>query len=314
MGTIREPRIAGVVPAIITPFNEDLSIDTGTLERYAGWVAEARIGALFCSGHAGEVASLSAPERKQVIEIVVSAAGDKPVIAGNYADSLEDAIAQGRDAKAAGATALTIFPPPNIGAFGDDLIADDMVVNWHRAVTEGAELPGVIFLYRRNSNSSYSREALLRLAEMDSIVAIKEGSGLLTEYEANYRMLSQLDAPLPVLSTNNSWLLSSLAVGGDGIMSGAGSVIARQQVELWEAVEREDLAAARAVNDQLYELNLAFYQPQFIDMHSRMKVALTMLGIIPRPNPRPPLLPISDAQQAQIRAGLVSAGLLEGSN
>jgi 4-hydroxy-tetrahydrodipicolinate synthase len=311
----RDPHIAGVVPAVITPFNDDLSIDFPTLEKYVAWVAEARVGAIFCSGHAGEVAALSHPERKELIATVVSAVGGKvPVLAGNYADSLEDAIATGIDAREAGADALTIFPPPNVGAFGDDLIDDEMVVNWHKAVTEGAELPGVLFLYRRNSNSSYSREALARLADMDSIVAIKEGSGLLPEYEANYKMLSQLDPPLPVLSTNNSWLLSSLAVGGDGIMSGAGSIIARQQVELWEAVQNLDLARAREVNDQLYQLNLAFYQPHFINMHSRMKEGLVMMGIIPNATPRPPLLPISEDVKAQIRAGLVAAGLLEEGN
>jgi 4-hydroxy-tetrahydrodipicolinate synthase len=307
----REPRIAGVVPALITPFHEDLSIDTASLERFAGSIAQERVGALFCSGHAGEVAALSRAERKIVIETVVSAAGGKvPVIAGNYADSLEDAIATGRDARDAGASALTIFPPPNIGAFGDDLIADDMVVDWHRRVTEGTELPGVVFLYRRNSSSSYSRTALARLAEMPSIVAIKEGSGLLTEYEANYKMLSRLESPLPVLTTNNSWLLSSLAVGGDGIMSGASSALAKQHVELWEAVDNCDLAKARAINDQLYPVVQAFYRPQFIDMHSRMKEALVMMGIIPRATPRPPLLPVSEPQRADIRAALIAANLL----
>jgi 4-hydroxy-tetrahydrodipicolinate synthase len=311
VGSNREPRIAGVVPALITPFNEDLSIDVASLERFVGWIAGERVGALFCSGHAGEVASLSRAERKVVIQTVVSAAGGKvPVIAGNYADSLEDAIATGRDARDAGATALTIFPPPNIGAFGDDQINDDMVVNWHRMVTEGAELPGIIFLYRRNSFSSYSRTALARLAEMPSIIAIKEGSGLLTEYEANYRMLSQLESPMPVLTTNNSWLLSSLAVGGDGIMSGASSALAKQHVELWEAIENADLVKARAVNDQLYPVVQAFYRPQFIDMHSRMKEALVMMGIIPRAIPRPPLLPVSEPQREDIRAALIAANLL----
>jgi 4-hydroxy-tetrahydrodipicolinate synthase len=281
------------------------------LERFVGWLCAERVGALFCSGHAGEVASLSRAERRVVIETVVSAAGGKvPVIAGNYADSLEDAIATGRDAREAGASALTIFPPPNIGAFGDDQINDDMVVNWHRMVTEGAELPGVIFLYRRNSFSSYSRSALARLAEMPSIVAIKEGSGILTEYEENYRLLSRLESPLPVLTTNNSWLLSSLAVGGDGIMSGAGSALAKQQVELWEAIENCDLAKARAVNDRLYPVVRAFYQPHFIDMHSRMKEALVMMGIIPRATPRPPLLPVSERQREDVRAALVDANLV----
>ncbi len=313
MPNTREPRIAGVVPAIITPFNEDLSIDFATLEKYAAWVADAEgIGAVFCSGHAGEVAALSRQERKQLVQTVVSAVGGKvPVIAGNYADSIEDALATGRDAREAGATALTVFPPPNMGAFGDDLLDDDMIVGWHNDVAEGTEMPLVIFLYRRNSSSSYSQDALRRLGEMDSIVAIKEGSGTLTDYESNYRMLSQLDPPLPVLSTNNSWLLSSLAVGGDGIMSGAGSVLARKQVELWNAVETLDWAKARAVNDQLYPINQAFYRPHFISMHLRMKEALVMLGIIPRATPRPPLLPVAEHELDGIRAGLVFAGLLE---
>ena len=111
---MRQPQIVDVVPAILTPFQDDYSIDTEQLQAHADRLASIDgVGTIFCTGHAGEVASLSRTERQLVTKLVVEAvAGRMPVIAGIYTDSLDDAVDFALDAKKVGAAAATLFPPP----------------------------------------------------------------------------------------------------------------------------------------------------------------------------------------------------------
>ena len=114
---------------------------------------------------------------------------------------------------------------------------------------------------------------------------------------------------MAVLSTHSSWLLSSLVLGCDGLLSGAGSVIAALQVALLRAVERGDLTAARAVADRIYPTTGAFYDPPFLDMHNRMKEALVHLGRMKAAHVRPPLMKLPDAEIARIGRAMDHAGL-----
>ena len=102
--------------------------------------------------------------------------------------------------------------------------------------------------------------------------------------------------PINVLSTNSAWLLSSLVLGCNGLLSGSGSVIADLQARLYRAVKANDLAEARRLNDRIYPMARVFYADPFVDMHNRMKEALVLLGKLPRAVVRPPLVKISDAE------------------
>ena len=95
-------------------------------------------------------------------------------------------------------------------------------------------------------------------------------------------------------------------------MSGSGSVIADLQVRLFQAVQRNDLAAARGIHDRITPTAEVFYAEPWVDMHNRMKEALVLLGKLPRAVVRPPLVKISAAEIERIRGALVAAGLLGG--
>ena len=101
-------------------------------------------------------------------------------------------------------------------------------------------------------------------------------------------------------------------LGCGGLLSGSGSVIADLQLELFQAVQANDLARARAVNERIRPTAQVFYADPFVDMHNRMKEALVLLGRIPRPVVRPPLVKIGAAEIERIRAALVAAGMLAG--
>jgi 4-hydroxy-tetrahydrodipicolinate synthase len=298
------------VPAILTPFQEDHRIDFASLAKLTDRIASVDgVSAIFCTGHAGEVASLSRSERADVVRAVTEAVGGRvPVIAGVYTDSVTEAVEYARDARKAGATIATLFPPPVFADGGSD--GSEMPFQYFKAVASGAEMPLIVFQFDGYSHLAYTTDTLVRLASLPEVVAVKEGSADMTAYERNIRALAAVDPPLPVLTSNNSWLLASLAVGGDGILSGSSSVVALLHAELWRAMQKRDLGAARAISDRLYPLVRVFYRPPFINMHIRMKEALVMMGVLPRATARPPLLPLDDAERNEIKAALKAARLL----
>jgi 4-hydroxy-tetrahydrodipicolinate synthase len=150
-------------------------------------------------------------------------------------------------------------------------------------------------------------DTLLRMIdEIPAIRAIKDWSPPM-RHEQNIRALQGLARPVNVLSTNSSWLMSSLAMGCDGLLSGAGSVIADLQVALFEAVRDHDLDRAKAVNDRIYPIAQCFYTEPFGDMHNRMKEALVILGRQKRAVVRPPLVKLSDDEIAGIARALSDA-------
>jgi 4-hydroxy-tetrahydrodipicolinate synthase len=100
-------------------------------------------------------------------------------------------------------------------------------------------------------------------------------------------------------------------LGCKGLLSGSGSVIADLQARLFRAVQANDLAEARRLNDRIYPTAEAFYADPFVDMHNRMKEALVLLGKQPRAVVRPPLAKLSSAEIERIRVALVKAGLIE---
>jgi 4-hydroxy-tetrahydrodipicolinate synthase len=308
MAKRRDPHIAGVVPAIYTPFNSDLTIDERSLQRLADRMAATDgVGAVFCIGHAGEVASLTVPERKRVVRCVAEAiAGRVPILAGVYCDSLEESIEHARDAKEAGAAAVTVFPP-NV-FFGGATADSERPFRWIEAIAKRAEIPICVFQFPPGSGIGYSTDTLVRLASLPEVVAVKEGSGSPRIYEDNVAALGAVDPPVSVLSSNNEWWLADLAFGGDGILSGSGPVLAKEQVALWRAVKAGDLGAARRIQVRIRPLLRIFYKSPDLDMHNRMKNALVMMDVIPCAAVRPPLLPLGSPELADIRAGLKAAG------
>ena len=177
-----------------------------------------------------------------------------------------------------------------------------------RAVADATDLPLICFNYARWTNLAYPLETIVRLAEaVPSIRAIKDWTAEPAEHERNVRTLQSLARPVNVLTTNSAWLMASLAMGCNGLLSGAGSIIADLQVAMFRAINAGDLTAARAINDRMQPITQVLYAPPFLDMHNRMKEAAVMLGRQTRAVVRPPLMRLSDAERARIAAGLKAA-------
>lgn len=302
--------IGGVWPATLTPFGPDGALDEAALAAHVGDVAATPgVRAVVVNGHAGETSSLRRAERARVVRVAVGAAGGVPVVAGVVAEDTRDARDLAADAAEAGASGLLLFPPLLFA--GGAGARPGMALRFVRDVADASALPIVLFQLSRASGLAFSTDLLVRLcAEVPRIVAVKDGTDVPEAYEDNLRALRRLERPPTVLATNNTWLMASLVYGADGILSGLGSVAAPLLVALHAAVAAGDLAAARAVNDRLVPLCRVFYRAPYLDAHNRMKTALHLLGRLPHPDPRPPLLPPDDEERVRIRAALVAAGLL----
>ena len=156
------------------------------------------------------------------------------------------------------------------------------------------------------------RETLLQMIEaVPTIRAIKDWAGNVQQHEIQIRDLQSHKRPVNVLTTHSAWLFSSLVLGCNGLLSGSGSVIPDLQAALFRAVQRDDLAEARRLNDRIYPLARVFYAEPWADMHNRMKEALVLMGKLPRAVVRPPLVKLARAEIDRIRAALIKAGLLD---
>jgi 4-hydroxy-tetrahydrodipicolinate synthase len=187
-----------------------------------------------------------------------------------------------------------------------------MVVEHFRRIAAASDLPIIAFQYPLAGGQGYPLATLLKVRDaVPTLAAIKDWSANAQLHERQIRLLQALNPPVNVLTTHSAWLLSSLVLGCKGLLSGSGSVIADLQAKLFRAVQANDLAEARRLNDRIHPTAEVFYAEPFVDMHNRMKEALVLLGRLPRAVVRPPLVKISQIEIERIRQALIAAGMLE---
>jgi 4-hydroxy-tetrahydrodipicolinate synthase len=299
----------GVIPAVLLPFNDDLSIDEKSFRAHLRDVAAVDgISAITINAHSTEVASCTFEEQRRVLAIAQDEVGaNMPLVNGVWADGSLEAACIARMAQDGGASALLVFPPApfTLGQL------PDMAVAHFRAIADASDLPIIVFQYPLATGQGYPGDTLARIADaVPTVRAIKDWCGNVQQHEMHVRMLQGRARPVNVLTTHSAWLLSSLVLGCNGLLSGSGSVIPDLHAALFRAVQANDLVEARRINDRIYPLARAFYREPWADMHNRMKEALVILGRLPRAVVRPPLVKLTRVEIDDLRAALVEAGLI----
>ena len=299
----------GVIPAVLLPFFEDLSIDEPSYRAHLRDVAATEgISGITINAHSTEAASCTYDEQKRVLDITQDEIGARiPVVNGVYAEGSLEGARLARMAADGGASALLVFPP---GPFTMGH-RPEMVVEHFRRMAEASGLPLIAFQYPLAGGQGYPLPTLLKLIEaVPSVRAIKDWCNNPSLHERQIRVLQSLQPAVNVLTTHSAWLLSSLVLGCNGLLSGSGSVIAPLQAQLFRAVQANDLATARKLHDRISATAEVFYADPPVDMHNRMKEALVLMGKLPRAVVRPPLEKIPEAEIARIRQALIRAELL----
>ena len=296
---------AGVIPAVLLPFHDDLSIDEASYRAHLRDVSAVEgLSAITVNAHASEVASCTFDEQRRILEISREELA-LPIVNGVYADGSLEAARIARMAQQGGASALLVFPPA-IYTFGQ---RPEMALAHFKRIADATELPLILFQYPLAGGQGYPLATLTRIVdEVPTVRAIKDWCANPQLHERQIRVLQSRS--VNVLTTHSSWLLSSLVLGCKGLLSGSGSVIADLQARLFRAVRAGDLAEAKRLHDRITPTAEVFYAEPWVDMHNRMKEALVLLGKLPRAVVRPPLAKLSVEEIGRIRAALVAAGLL----
>ena len=301
----------GVIPACLLPFESNLEINEAAFRSHLRDLAGVDdITAITVNGHAAEVHALSFDEQRRCIEVAKNEVGDRiPIVVGICSNDSAEAARLARMAAENGADGLLVFPSEVLGLGGQ--LRPESARAHVGGIAEATELPIILFQYP-GATLGYPLETLLSLCqEFSTIRAIKDWCNDPHLHERHIRELHALDKPVRVLSTHSMWLLGSLALGCDGLLSGAGSVIANLQVALWKAMQKGNLAEARAINDRIYPTVRAFYADPLLDMHNRMKEALVLLGRLDEAHVRPPLMKLPPEEIERIAAHLAEARIDE---
>jgi 4-hydroxy-tetrahydrodipicolinate synthase len=300
----------GVIPAVLLPFDNDFAIDEPSFRKHLRDVAAVEgLSAITINAHSTEVGSCSFDEQRRVLEVAQDEIGMKlPLVNGIWADGSIEAARLAKMATQGGASALLVFPPAPF-TLGQ---SPAMALAHFKRIADATDLPLIVFQYPLVTGQGYPKDTLLQMCEkIPAIRAIKDWIGNVPHHEWHIRTLQNLTRPVNVLTTHSSWLLSSLVLGPNGLLSGSGSVIADLQAKLFRAVQVDDLAQAKRLNDRIEPLMRVFYADPFVDMHNRMKEALVLLGKLPRAVVRPPLVKIEREEIAAIRQALIEAALLD---
>ena len=304
---MREYVPSGVIPAVLLPFHEDLSIDESSYRAHLRDVASVEgLSAITVNAHASEVASCTFDEQRRVLELSREEL-KLPIVNGVYADGSLEAARIAKMAEQGGAAALLVFPPA-IYTFGQ---RPEMALAHFKRIADATSLPLILFQYPLAGGQGYPLSTLTKiLDEVPTVRAIKDWCANPQQHERQIRLLQSRPRLVNVLTTHSSWLLSSLVLGCNGLLSGSGSVIADLQAKLFRAVRSGEMTLAKELHDRITPTAEVFYAEPWVDMHNRMKEALVLLGKLPRAVVRPPLVKLPAQEIERIRLALVAAGLL----
>jgi 4-hydroxy-tetrahydrodipicolinate synthase len=302
----------GILPALQVPFNKDLSIDEPELRRFAGWLASHEgIGGLVTNGHTGEVFALTAKQRARVTQVVAEAAqGRMPVVSGICCEGITEAVEHANMAREAGATGLLLMPPHGWLRFG--MQQPDNVVDYFKAVGEGSGLDIIVHIYPAWTRASYSFETLAALAKLPHVKCMKIGTRDMNKYARDIRTIREADPSVTILTCHDEYLLASMVQGVDGALVGFASFIPQKIIDLYAAVQAGDLKTAAAIQAEINPLKDVVYgggEPTG-DAHARMKLAMSLAGIIKSPTVQPPTRLPEGAALKAIEDAVKGAGFL----
>jgi 4-hydroxy-tetrahydrodipicolinate synthase len=293
VSTFRASRFQGTLTALITPFRND-EIDEIALRALVEFQITSGVDGLVPCGTTGESATMTADERRRVIEIVIDqTAGRVPVIAGTGSNSTRQAIADTRHARAAGAdAALVVVPyynkPTQVG-----LIAH------YTAIADAGDLPILLYNVPGRTGINMFAETTLELAQHDRIAGIKEACGSLDQVS---EIVTGAPEGFVTLSGDDSLTLPMMSIGAGGVISVVSNVVPTAMSALTSACRREDFTRARDIHNALFPLMRAM----FIENNpTAVKTAASILGLC-SDELRLPLTAMSPANRERVAAALDS--------
>ena len=288
--------LKGSLVALITPMNQDGSINYEQLHDLIDWHIENGTDGIVAVGTTGESATLPVEEHLAVIEATVKHVNKRvPVIAGTGANNTVEAIALSKAAGQAGADyTLSVVPYYNKPS-------QEGIYQHFKAIAEATSIPMIIYNVPGRTVVSMSNDTILRLAEIPNIVGVKEASGNIGN---NIELINSVPEGFVVLSGDDPTGLPFMLCGGHGVVTVAANVAPKLFADMCRAALEGDIATARRLNEQLIPIyNTMFCEPS----PAAPKWGLSLLGKC-EPHVRLPLVALTEAGQAKVRAALEKSG------
>lgn len=288
----------GIGTALITPFTAAGALDEAGVRRLAARQADAGIHFLVPCGTTGETPTLTADERRRMVEIIADEVeGRTMVLAGAGGYNTREVIASVAALERAGAHGiLSVTPYYNKPS-------QEGLYQHYRAIAESTKLPVIVYNVPGRTGCNVEPATLVRLAtNVPNIVGVKEASGNMTQMADVCRLVPE---DFIVLSGDDALALPLMAVGGRGVISVASNEVPAEMTQMIEAAERGDFATAGRWHRKLFPL----MQMNFLESNPMpVKFAMAAMGLC-EPIYRLPMVPPQPATQERILAVLKEFGL-----
>jgi 4-hydroxy-tetrahydrodipicolinate synthase len=287
--------LAGYIPDIPTPFDDNGSVDLAAFARLCEHQINAGVSAILVSETSGEASTLTSAEQERIIRAAIETAhGRVRVIAGAGSNSTRHAIELTQRAEAAGADAvLSVVPyynkPTQAG------------IHAHfRAIAISSALPIILHDVPSRTMRELSDDTLLRLADSRHFIGLKDATGDITRL---LRLRSQLPAGFRLLSGDDATALPFIANGGDGCMSAVSNIAPELCQSIFSNCRSGRPQTARYLQNRLAPLIAALAK----ENPAALKYALGLLGFM-SPATRLPIVELADAAKAEVASAIAAIG------
>jgi len=283
---------------MVTPFNKDLTIDFDQVKKLARHLVQTGSDGLVISGTTGESPTLTKEEKVELFRVVVEeVGGDAVVIAGTGSNDTASSIALTQLAEKVGVDGVLV-----VGPYYNKPSQEGMYQHF-KTIAQSTNLPVIVYNVPGRTAANISPQTVVRLSEIDNIVAIKEASGSLDQ-------VSELRRSLPdhfaIYSGDDSLTLPILSLGGRGVISVASHIIGQRIQEMVNAFTSGNVTMATKIHCSIYPV----FKGMFITTNPvPVKTALNMLGWQVGA-PRLPLVDASPDEKEMIKKMLSEANLL----
>jgi 4-hydroxy-tetrahydrodipicolinate synthase len=286
----------GIIPALVTPFDERLEIDYRGFDRNLEYL-ERHVDAVVPAGTTGEAATLSYEEHIEVVRYVCEVSS-VPVIGGAGSNSTREALYLAKEVEKTGANAAMFVTPyynkPN----------SEGLYQHYKIIADSISIPIIIYNVPSRTGVNITPELAEKLADIDNIVGIKEASGNLKQIAEIIRRTT--DKNFFLLSGDDFFTFPVLMLGGKGVISVAANVAPHLIKEMYIAFKDRDIEKARELHFRLMPL----YEALFIDTNPiPVKKALNLMGLAAG-KPRLPLVELDETKTTKLKSILQSLGLL----
>jgi 4-hydroxy-tetrahydrodipicolinate synthase len=289
---------SGCGTALVTPFQEDLSLDEAALRRLVRRQVDGGVNFLVPCGTTGENPTLSHEEHLRVVDITMEeAAGRVPVLAGCGGYNTADTIDRARELEAMRVSGILSVAPYYSKPTQDGLYQH------FETIAEAVSLPIVLYNVPSRTGVNLEPATVRRLAAIENIVGIKEASGRIVQIGA---ICAQTPDDFTVLSGDDSVTLPAIALGARGVISVASNEIPAEMAQLTKLCLAGKFDEARALHRRLLPLmDINFAESNPIPV----KAAMAAMGLL-EPVWRLPLCPPRPETMERIRGILESMGLV----